>query len=572
MLRQFSLSCSSSSSSARGGVAVAAAVGGWRMVHTTVAGQRRLWRRLSRGGGAIITTSHTVTSRAYHHHPFYDSTMQAVSPFAAATTTTTTTPSTTNTTLRRTASIPTKVAAVTDAWQPRHTDGLARTTTLPPYAPEASSCLVAIGVAAALWVWMDGGMPQPQPQQPWTTTTAPVFSNSTTAYCEAASASARNVTEDKDEDDEDDPYANLPEQDEETDCSMCKTFRQGPCRDEWRRLERCFKDHTSSSSSNDTDEGGGGAGVHCLRYFTPHQNCLSDYVNLYQLISLDMKQELVNNAEKAVTVHERRWWSSPSDDDENGYEGTPVSVDWSRWKEFYQEVGPSFQQTVLLPQESSESSSTDNKASSSSKRKSGKTTKLGDKSEQLPLWKRLPLATEPVLIATTATLPLQQENMMLKIAYAIDQDGFVLGLGYNQQYMDLLDHIHEPQAQAIVNKDGDKKTNAAKTEKSGSVTTIDNEDDDDETVNGDNNIRNQSSSSSLSSSPSTYELDFYLLPGATKEVQICAMYSENPVTAPADKDILDVLLYKTRRRYNLNRIATEVDDVDPKTITPNKVE
>lgn len=244
---------------------------------------------------------------------------------------------------------------------------------------------------------------------------------------------------------EDDPYANLPEEDEETHCSMCKTFRKGPCRPEWRKLERCFKD-------NEHEEGGA---TNCMRYFSPHQVCLSNYTNLYQLISLEMKQELVEEAELSVSEEEKRSWSPP--------------IDWSMWVQFAKEA-PGFNQTVDY------------------------------ESPLTPLWKRFPADTEPVLVTVSTKLPQRDEKtgLVLKIAYALDQDGMVIGLSYNDAYGDLvaLSKGEEPRKQ------------------------------DDE----------------VKEPTDLFDFDFVLIPGDTASVRVKALYAEDPTKAPSEKKILDACL------------------------------
>ena len=319
--------------------------------------------------------------------------------------------------------------------------------------------------------------------------------------CEENEPSAEIISDIAAGDEEDDPYENLPEDDEETDCTMCKTFRQGPCRPFWRKLERCFKDHESEDNGS----------AKCMRYFSPHQVCLMEYTNLYQLISLDLKQELIADVEQAVTPAERRTFRD---------DHAEFSVDWKLWREFYEEMGPSFRQTVPHHRRTEPSSE--------------------------PLWKRLPPTSdgthlEPVLLQTKATLSMTPpqpndgddsssksdvDRMILKLAYAIDQDGFVIGLSYNSKYGDLLDLTKKS-----------SKTN-------------------DIADDSDANVTNEEEHAAAISEPlpEKFGLDFYILPGECQSIRVCAMYAENPVMADPEKPILDVLLYKSKS-ISLQRIA-----------------
>lgn len=289
-----------------------------------------------------------------------------------------------------------------------------------------------------------------------------VTAHQTTSRCEQLS------TPPAEDDEEEDPYENLPEEDEETDCSMCNTFRQGPCRPYWRKLERCFKD-------NEGEENGA---VKCMRYFKPHQQCLMGYSNLYQLVSLEMKQDLVQDLELSISKDELRKWNP--------------KIDWSTLLEFTKETGLSYKETVQ--------------------------SRDIVTAELLPLWKRLPENKEPVLLTLTSHLPKYnpETGMILKVAYAVDQDGFVLGLTYNKKYGELLE----------------------KSKRKGSNDKADGSPEKDEPDDSD----------------SPFEFDFFVLPGETKSIRICGLYSENPVDADPNKEILDALLFKSKL-FNLKKVA-----------------
>ena len=267
--------------------------------------------------------------------------------------------------------------------------------------------------------------------------------------------------EEEEEEEEEDPYANLPEEDEETDCSMCNTFRKGPCRPQWRKLERCFKDH----------EGQDNGAVKCMRYFKPHSACIMEFTNLYQLISLELKQELVRDAELAITQEERRTWDP--------------EVDWSLLKRFFAEAGASFCETVRSRDE---------------------------EGKPLPLWQRLPENKEPVLLTIPAPLPKvdPESGLILKIAYAVDGDSMLLNLTFNKEYGELL-------SQAEAKAEG-KEVEA----------------------------KPESEEPKEENKSDQFDFDFFVLPGDTKKVCICALYSEDPTKAGPEKEILDALLFKSK--------------------------
>lgn len=266
------------------------------------------------------------------------------------------------------------------------------------------------------------------------------------------------------EEEEGDPYENLPDEDEPTDCSMCNTFRQGPCRNPWRKLERCFKDH-------EKEEGGA---TKCMRYFLPHQECLMKFTNLYLLVGHEMKQDLVTDIEAAFAPNEREKIPMPK-------------IDWSLYMEFLNEQGPNFSQTI-------------------------QNTTTSDKGDDAttPLWQRFPPNMEPLLIMVPTELPNIDETTgwVLKVAYVVDQNGKVLGFHYSETYSALL---KKSQGQ----DEGGKNDSEAEVQKN------------DESV-------------SLRQEP--VKIKFVIVPGETKQICIKAYYSENPVHAPPDKEILDARL------------------------------
>ena len=305
--------------------------------------------------------------------------------------------------------------------------------------------------------------------------------------------------DDDDEEKEEDPYDNLPDEDEPTDCSMCNTFRQGPCRPYWRKLERCFKDNEGVED---------GAAANCLKYFTPHQNCLLQYMNLYLLVGHEMKQEMISDIESAFSkTNERRTMAMPF-------------IDWSLWLTFLQEQGLSFRQTTpSLPKET-------------------------------PLWKRMADETaEPVLINLTTKLPNDDESTgwILKVAYVLNQDGKVLGFVFNEAYSKLLqesktnhdngEHGNKKNkngnfVEANVDNTSSRTASASESSSSStgeSRTPLPIQQDDDQNNDDDNNNN-------------MVGIDFVIMPGETQSIQVKAFYSENPVTAPPDKVILDACL------------------------------
>jgi len=211
----------------------------------------------------------------------------------------------------------------------------------------------------------------------------------------------------EEEDSEVDPYDNLPEEDEPTHCSICLTYRQGPCRPYWRKVERCTKDHEFNKEEEDgkqerdedptkgDNDGEEEKEPPCLKYMLPWIDCASGYRNLYALIELDTNYTAgIADLEKEATM--QACWA----------ESAEPSIDWEAWREYVAE-NPAWK----LP-----------------KRK----TKQGEQSgeQQVSLWKTLDSDEDPELVEIKAQVPSRQGDGILECAYAVDQDGNVLGFSY----------------------------------------------------------------------------------------------------------------------------------------------
>jgi len=85
-------------------------------------------------------------------------------------------------------------------------------------------------------------------------------------------------------------YENLPEEDEETPCSICKVHRQGPCRRVWRPFEYCTKDKDNISVAEK-----------CDTYMFPWVTCMQEHPNLYRMLYNQLTQhEYVDEYETSL--------------------------------------------------------------------------------------------------------------------------------------------------------------------------------------------------------------------------------------------------------------------------------
>ena len=209
--------------------------------------------------------------------------------------------------------------------------------------------------------------------------------------------------DDDDEEEGEDPYDNLPEEDEPTHCSICLTYRQGPCRPYWRKVEACTKENElkrdDESEEGDKKEEEGEESEEkqddppCLKYMLPWIECATGYRNLYNLIELDTNYTLgILDLEKEATM-EYCW--APS---------AEPTVDWSAWQS-YVASHPKWK----LPK---------------------RATKKSSETPKVSLWKTLGSEKDPEVVEIIASVPSKQGGGILECAYAVDQEGNVLGFSY----------------------------------------------------------------------------------------------------------------------------------------------
>jgi hypothetical protein len=181
-----------------------------------------------------------------------------------------------------------------------------------------------------------------------------------------------------------DAYEKLPDHDEETDCLLCRTHRQGPCRTVWRKFEHCVKDHSDNKD--------GPAKTVCDKFVAPFEECWKQNVNMYVLIALDVHQEDVHELELEYKGKaDRRNWNP--------------TIDWTVWLDFIKKAG-------------------------SLKEALGEMTAWYSLDRRFPLWQRYHILEEkgdPIVIPVTTQVPTQQGGLLLQVVYAIDQDDMLIG-------------------------------------------------------------------------------------------------------------------------------------------------
>jgi len=266
----------------------------------------------------------------------------------------------------------------------------------------------------------------------------------TTTFCEeaavaAAVAAAMNDDIANDQGPEIDPYDNLPEEDEPTHCSICLTYRQGPCRPYWRKVEACTKDHEKENTSKNkqkTKEGGDdktsgktetkttndngdesdggddnddGPGTRCFKYMMPWIDCASKFRNLYTLIEMDTNYTEGIADLEATSLH--FCWMP----------GKEPEIDWTKWEQ---------------------SGGDDNDNETEHKQENETTAD----NAPVALWKTFdPEMGDPKIITIEARVPAvmvshdgSEAPGILECAYATDQDNHVIGFAYGTKPSDLL--------------------------------------------------------------------------------------------------------------------------------------
>lgn len=226
------------------------------------------------------------------------------------------------------------------------------------------------------------------------------------------------------EQEEADPYDNLPDTDEPTHCSICLTYRQGPCRPYWRKVEACTKDNElnkeegpaqeeEKEARKSNDEGPSRdkgeeeedmiPNTPCLKYMLPWIDCATGFKNLYSLIELDTNYtEGIANLEKEAV--KTLCWAS----------GKEPNIDWTPWQRY-----------VLSHEDWTEPYS--NKSEGNNGTGSGKS---------ISLWRTLDQNLDPELVEIQALVPSKEGAGILECAFAVDQNGNVIGFTYGTKPID----------------------------------------------------------------------------------------------------------------------------------------
>mmetsp|Transcript_12485 Transcript_12485/g.17968 ORF Transcript_12485/g.17968 Transcript_12485/m.17968 type:complete len:392 (-) Transcript_12485:8-1183(-) len=101
----------------------------------------------------------------------------------------------------------------------------------------------------------------------------------------------------------------LPDEDEPTTCSICLINRQGPCRDPWRRFERCIKrnshhksDEQASSSAEESNPSH--QALACDELFRPWLDCFSRHRLTYTILTNKSLQPEMDFLEETYQTQE----------------------------------------------------------------------------------------------------------------------------------------------------------------------------------------------------------------------------------------------------------------------------
>lgn len=234
----------------------------------------------------------------------------------------------------------------------------------------------------------------------------------------------------------DDPYYNIPEEDEPTDCSMCLTFRQGPCRVDWKRFELCVKEK-SPPKKEEGDDGSNNGSLEeqddlpkkeedptaCMKYAMPFYLCSSNHVNSYLLIGNDQTQKTVIEP-MMETFHAEEAQSRRL-----CYSKDALELDWVHWETFVSklhELGGHVPTKFALEKTGFKSAVEALKATWADNKENGENNQYLMMDEQ----------GEPYLLTVFAQIPKDQpgnNGAKLFMTFALDQHGNLLGDARNQQ-------------------------------------------------------------------------------------------------------------------------------------------
>lgn len=211
----------------------------------------------------------------------------------------------------------------------------------------------------------------------------------------AASTSDNNSNDDERREQDQTPdfpmYDNLPDEDVETDCFLCRTHRQGPCRRQWRNFEYCAKDHPDNG------------GTACSPYVQPFQDCWMKHLNLYLLIAMTLNGE---------RIHEIQRQHAADKANSQRRKGLQHVIKWDEWNALFEQEG--FLDSVA------------------------QVRAVFDQFEKtMPLWQVYDtLKEDPFVVNVECRVPTRRKDgRILKVCYALDQDDRAVGLAdYDKSY------------------------------------------------------------------------------------------------------------------------------------------
>lgn len=257
-----------------------------------------------------------------------------------------------------------------------------------------------------------------------------------------------------------DKYDNLPEKDEPTHCSICLTYRKGPCRPYWRKVEACTKDgekelkkkedggvgEDDDNNKDDKDSSSSmSESTRCFKYMMPWIDCASKYRNFYTLIEMDTNYtEGIQDLE--ATSRHFCW-----------VPGQEPKIDWSNWQQSSTEEEEKEKEV-----DSNITNRVDTEADVDA-------DAINDLITNVALWKTLdPALGDPELISIEAEVPATINSGLgiLECAYAVDQDNNVIGFAYGTKPSDLIDDENkktddDDNPKAAESDDGEKKKRVA---------------------------------------------------------------------------------------------------------------
>ena len=200
-----------------------------------------------------------------------------------------------------------------------------------------------------------------------------------------------------------DPYANLPATDEPTHCTICRTNRNGPCKNLWRKFEYCMKDNppkrqeddNGSANENGKEPPPASEDDRCNKYMMDWIPCVRSNFMLYAMFANQVDADYYDKIEQRLLENNNVVKEWKADD---------IDVDWSDYLSMLQAEHMNIVDVYTADQRVSE-----------------------------PLWKEGDTDETLLAVEVFVRVNLQDDDLPIAICYARDDIGSIIGVGHFKQ-------------------------------------------------------------------------------------------------------------------------------------------